>query len=146
MLIRCEELDVIIREKDLDGFDGRIYKNRIAINRKLESKTKACVLAEELGHFFMNSGNILDQTKENNRKQELKARRWSYDKLIGLQGIVVSFEAGCQSIDSICEFLEISEEFLKSALNDYRHRYGVSTRFEEYVIYFEPGLAVFKFI
>lgn len=52
-----------VKEKDLQGSDGRIAGNRIAIRKSLDtSKQKMCVLAEELGHSATGTGDILDQS------------------------------------------------------------------------------------
>lgn len=75
---------LIVREKNLPGYKGRIYNNRIAIRRNMTSTEKGCVLAEELGHHYTTVGNILDQSAAMNRKQEYRARLWAYNKLVGL--------------------------------------------------------------
>lgn len=52
---------------------GLYYDKHIAINKDLETDTdKACILAEELGHHYTTVGNILDQSKAENKnsKQE----------------------------------------------------------------------------
>lgn len=54
---------------------GLYYNGTIGIDKNIETdKEKACVLAEELGHYHTSSGNILDQGDVFNRKQELRAR------------------------------------------------------------------------
>lgn len=59
----------------------------IGINKNIKtSKERACVLAEELGHYYKTVGNILDQSNTENRKQEQKARLWAYNKMIGQIG------------------------------------------------------------
>ena len=96
LLIESETQNLIVKEKDLPGYNGRIYKNRIAIRKNLNRTEKKCVLAEELGHHYTSVGNILDMEDLSNRKQERQARLWGYNKLIGLTGIVNAFESGCQ--------------------------------------------------
>ena len=83
-------MNLIVKEKDIPGYGGRICNNRIAIHKGLSSQSeKACVLAEELGHYHTTYGNILDESDISNRKQELQARAWGYDKQIGLLGLMV---------------------------------------------------------
>mgnify|MGYP003379396717 FL=1 len=108
------------------------------------SAEKSCILAEELGHHYTTVGNILDQSSVSNRKQELRARMWAYNKLIGLIGIIKSYEHGCQSYHEMAEYLDVTEEFLRDALEKYRQKYGVCTTVDNYIIYFEPGLGVVK--
>lgn len=136
---------LIVKEKYIPGYGGRIYKNRIAIHNEIRTfSEKSCVLAEELGHHYTTVGNILDQSSVSNRKQELRARMWAYNKLIGLLGIVKSYEHGCRSLYDMAEYLEVTEEFLKDALERYRQKYGMYTIVDNYIIYFEPGLGVVK--
>ncbi|MGG1991178.1 hypothetical protein [Brevibacillus brevis] len=56
---------------------GLYSDNIIGINKFIPTSIeKLCVLAEELGHYFTSSGDILDQSKIVNRKQEKRARSW----------------------------------------------------------------------
>lgn len=144
LLIEADGNSLITKEKPLKSCDGRIKGNRIAIKSSLTMTQKKCVLAEELGHFHTTVGDILDQNICQNRKQELKARLWSYDKLIGLKGIIASYKHGCQSINEIAEYLDITEEFLSDAIDRYRSKYGVFTKLDNYIIYFEPNLRVIE--
>ena len=124
----CDE-GLIVKEKDLRAYDGRIKGKRIAIRKSIKTETeKACVLAEELGHHYTTSGNILDMTNVQNRKQEHHARMWAYDRMIGLIGIVSAYKAGCKNAFEIAEYLEVSESFLMEALENYKTKYGICTR------------------
>jgi hypothetical protein len=40
--------------------------------------------------------------------------------------------------------LDVTEEFLKDALECYREKYGISTGIDGYIIVFEPTLAVIE--
>lgn len=142
LLIESETQNLIVKEKDLPGYNGRIYKNRIAIRKNLNRTEKKCVLAEELGHHYTSVGNILDMEDLSNRKQERQARLWGYNKLIGLTGIVNAFESGCQSAYETAEFLEVTVEYLQECINCYRDKYGICTEIDNYIIYFIPNLAV----
>lgn len=134
---------LVVREKALSSSDGLIYKNRIAISDRLEtSAEKACVLAEEIGHYYTAVGDIVNLQNIENLKQEQKGRLHGYNRMIGLRGIIDAFNAGCQSRHEIAEFLEVTEEFLQEAINCYRDKYGICTTIDNYVIYFIPNLAV----
>jgi hypothetical protein len=138
--------NLIVKEKDLQGRDGLIKENRIAIRTDLTNTQKSCVLAEELGHYHMNVGNILDLTDPNNVKQEYLGRMWGYNRLIGLMGIIKAYEAGCQTKYEIADFLNVTEDFLSEALESYTHKYGVCTVLDNYTIYFLPCLGVMKIV
>lgn len=145
LLDEAQSEGLIVKEKYIPGYGGRIYKNRIAIHNEIRtSSEKSCVLAEELGHHYTTVGNILDQSSVSNRKQELRARMWAYNRQIGLLGIIKSYEHGCRNLYDMAEYLEVTEEFLKDALERYRQKYGMYTVVDNYVIYFEPGLGVVK--
>lgn len=144
LLKEYDATELIIKEKDLQGSNGRIRGNRIAIKKDISLRQKACVLAEELGHYHTTVGDILDQTDVSNRKQERTARLWAYNKQIGLSGLVHCFEARCQNIHEMADHLGVTEAFLQDALECYRQKYGICTSYQQYTIYFEPKLAICK--
>jgi hypothetical protein len=65
-----EEIEVVCIP--LHGKLKGLYScNVIAINSNTATEAeKACILAEELGHYHTTVGDILDQSKTQNRKQE----------------------------------------------------------------------------
>ena len=147
LLEEAHENGLIVREKELSGSDGLIYKNRIAISDRLEtSAEKACVLAEEIGHYHTAVGDIVDLQNIENLKQEQKGRLHGYNRMIGLRGIIDAFNAGCQSRHEIAEFLEVTEEFLQEAIDCYTGKYGEYATLDNYIIYFIPYLGVMEMI
>ena len=99
LLKEADYNNLITKEKELPISKGRIKGNRIAIRKGLTEKEKKCVMAEELGHYYTGIGNILDQSNISNRKQELHGRIYSYNRLIGLTGIIEAYKHNCQTID-----------------------------------------------
>lgn len=146
LLQEADDYGVITKEKKLLSSDGRIHNNHIAIRKGLSTAQKKCVLAEEISHYLINVGDILDQTNTSNRKQEHLARMKAYNKLVGLQGIVSAYKAGCKSAYEMAEYLDITEEFLNDAIQKYTSKYGVYTILDNYVIYFIPTLGVMELI
>lgn len=145
LLMEAEKEGVIVREKDIPGYGGRTYENRIAIHKDIAtSKEKTCVLAEELGHYHTTIGDIHDQSLASNRKQELHARLHGYNRLIGLNGIIRAYRHHCQNLAEMAEYLEVTETFLKEALEIYRQKYGTGVEIDNYVVIFEPRLAVLE--
>lgn len=139
--------NVSVIEMDLsqiDGLKGLCYNGQIAIKQNMPEVEKSCVLAEELGHYYTTVGDIIDQSSAANRKQELRARLWAYNCQIGLQGIIKTFEHGCKNVHEMADCLDVTEEFLKEAITAYRSKYGVCTEFDNYIIFFEPHIAVLK--
>ncbi|MGB8455158.1 MAG: ImmA/IrrE family metallo-endopeptidase [Anaerocolumna sp.] len=139
--------NLFVKEVDLyevEGLKGLYIDGCIAIDKHLSTKEKGCVLAEEIGHHLTSAGNILDQTADSNRKQEYRARLVSYDIQVGLEGIIKCYDAGCNSLYAMAEYLDITEAYLKDALDAYKNKYGTYVEYKNYVIYFAPCLGVLK--
>lgn len=118
---------VDIYEKPMTSRIKGLYSdNVIWINKFIPTTSeKACILAEELGHYYTSVGNILDQDDINNRKQERRARGWAYERLIPWKKIVHAYHNGARSNYELAEELDVSERFLESALHYYREKYGL---------------------
>ena len=99
---------------------------------------------EELGHFYTSTGNILDMSDTANRKQEQRARLWAYNKQVGISGIIDCYKAHCRTLHDMAEHLNVTEKFLKDAIDCYRHKYGICTKVDNYVIGFEPTFYVLE--
>lgn len=139
--------DLIIKEKPLQSSNGRIYNNRIAIRHDLDTVNKACTLAEELGHYYTSTGDIIEQENTGNRKQEHRARILAYEKLLPLQLFILAFKHGCHGIHETAEFLEVSEEFLTECVKAYYNKYRAFLEFNDYLFMFsETGLNISKTI
>lgn len=130
-----------------DRIKGIYCNGNIAINKSIkEPAEESCVLAEELGHYYTSTGDILDLNDVRNRKQELKARMWAYNQQIGLMGLVRAFEQGCRTLNETAEYLDVTEQFLAEALERYQQKYGICTTVDNYIVYFEPNLRIGKMI
>lgn len=123
---------------------GLYCDGTIAINKDLTDTQKACVLAEELGHYYTSTGDILDQSDPAHRKQELHARLWGYNRAVGLSGIIHGYRKHCRNQHELAECLHVSEEYLQEAIACYRDKYGCSVEVDGYLIVFEPCLAVYE--
>lgn len=142
-----ENISVIENAPFQSNSDGLINGDVIGLNRKIRSSRKrACILAEELGHYHTTVGDIICQSSASDRKQERRARAWAYEKMVGLMGIIKSYMHGCSTLYEMSEYLEVTEEFLAEALAYYKGKYGICTTIDNYVIYFEPSMGVFELI
>lgn len=138
-------IHVIDYDFNSEKIKGLYCDGIIGLNKNLDSLTeKSCVLAEELGHYYTTSGNIIDQSDVMNRKQELKARFVGYNIRIGVLGLIKAFEHGCQSYNEVADYLEVTEEYLKEAIECYTQKYGTHTVVDNYIIYFIPRLGIMK--
>lgn len=127
-----------IKERPLAANDGRIRGKEILIRQNMSNCQKACVLAEELGHYHTTTGNILNQNNSSNQKQERTARLWAYRKMITLEKLVSAKNAGCRNGYEIAEFLDVTEEFLNNAILCYQAIYGKGLQKDDYLILFDP--------
>lgn len=136
----CQDNSIeIIEEEFSDRIKGLYCDGTIALNCNLpNSAEKACVLAEELGHYHTSYGNIIAQSDIINRKQEQLARAWAYNKMIDLYGLILCFQRGCSSTYEAAEYLGVTEGFFKEAIRYYKQHYGSSTQIDNYMIFFEP--------
>ena len=145
LLNTADQAGLTVKEKPLSESDGLIKGNRIAIRKDIPTQAeKSCVLAEELGHYFTSAGNILDQTDTVNRRQEYRARLYGYNLQIGLRGIISAHTAGCRNLYEMADYLDVTEEYLKEALDCYQSKYGEYVKVDNYMIYFIPTLAVLE--
>lgn len=145
LLTSAEDNGLTVKEADLQTHDGLIYGQCIAIRKTLPTSiSKACVLAEEIGHSMKNVGDVLDQNDVINRQQERKARLWAFDNMIGLIGLISAFNYGCRNRHEMAKYLDVTEDFLQEALDAYKDKYGCDVKIDNYLIRFIPYLSVAK--
>lgn len=140
LLDEADSHQLKVKEKTLNQYNGLIVGNKIAIRKDIETETeKSCVLAEELGHYYTSSGDILDQSKPENRKQEHHARLWAYNKMITMDKLANARKSGCRNRYEIAEYLDVTEEFLQEAIDSYKEIFGAGYhQYGDYLICFEP--------
>ena len=146
LLVEAENNNLIVKEKPLPISKGRIKGNRVAIRKGMTESEKACVLAEELGHHYTAVGNIIDQSAVENRKKEMYGRIWAYNKQVGLTGLINAYKNHCQNSSEVAEFLGVTDEFLNDTLSYYKSKYGCHTQVDNYIIFFEPNIAIMELI
>ena len=127
-----------------NGYSGFYKDGVILIDKNLSERRKAEVLYEELAHHKLTYGNILDQSKFNNRKFENYARRYGYEAALPLRIIVEAYNYGVSNLYELAEYVQLSEEYIAEILKHYKNKYGIGTHFGEYLITFDP-LRVFKY-
>ncbi|HDH7018447.1 TPA: toxin [Staphylococcus aureus] len=134
-----------IREADVlpDNLDGVWLGDLILIKRGLSDREKAGILFEELAHNKLTYGDIADYSKFNNRKFESYARRHGFISAVPLREIVEAYNYGVRNLYELSEYLQLSEEYILEAIEQYKKIYGIGTHYGEYSITFEP-LRVFK--
>lgn len=141
------ENGILIKEVNFNSNSDGLYKNnKIALNKnRLNTMAeKTCTLIEELSHHHYNCGDILDDKDITNRKQEYRARLYSYNKLIGFNGLINAYKANCQNAHEFAEYLNVTVEFLYDALECYEAKYGEIMYFDNYMIIFRDGIRIIE--
>ena len=146
LLDLAEKENLVVKEADLRLYDGLIRNNKIAIRQTLPAREKKQVLAEEIGHARTSAGDIIDYRDPNNLKQEMGARLAGYELLVGIDGIIKAYEAGCRNLYEMAELLGVTEEYLQDAMERYHGKYGLYVSYKDYCVIFEPSLAVIKML
>lgn len=138
--IATDTYGVYVTEKTFKSNSKGLCKgNKIGISLKLKTNPeKACVLAEELGHYITNYGNIIDLRSVCNQKQELRARVWAHQKLILIDDFISAYKEGCRNQYELAEFLNVTEEFLVEAIETFERKHGPFYVQNNYVVYFRP--------
>jgi len=153
-LTKKEELEQLAFEEGVpvdyvnfrsERLSGLYIDGSVALKSGMTSTKTADTLAEELGHHYTTVGNILDQTNLEARKQERAARMWAYNLRIPLLDLVKAYKAHCRNTFEVAEYLDVSEDTLKEALEFYRQKYGIGVMVGDYYIRFEPHLDVFEY-
>lgn len=146
LLSQADKLGIKVKEIDFECDEecGYYSNNKILINSRISEVQKYAVLAEELGHHHTSVGDITDQSKLENRKQELIARRWAYEKLVGIVDLINAYNHGCQNKYEIAKYLNVTEKFLSEALEYYSCKYEKGYRIDVYWINFNNGLNILK--
>lgn len=148
LLNEAYQLKIDVYEEPMKARNKGLYgDNVIWINKNIRTSIeKACVLAEELGHYHTSVGDIIDQSKIQNIKQEKLARKWASNRLVSPARLIDAFEYGCRSRYEIADFLNVTELFLDDSLNFYREKYGAEMQVDEIHTLFLDPLAVYKTI
>ena len=137
-------VDIIDYDFESSNLKGLYQDNTIALSKQLRTiNERKCILAEELGHHYTSSGNILDQNNTNNRKQEYKARTWAIRKLIHPDDLIRAFSKGCRDRYEISDYLDITEDFLDQSLEYFKTQYPNGYISEKYYVMFIPQLRIF---
>lgn len=121
-------------------------KPAILLNNRLSGREKRCVLAEEAGHHYRTTGNIINAEDAFNRKQEEAGRRWAYEELVPLDRLAaICLEDEHLPLWDLAEALDVTEEFLISSLNYYRDKYGCLTELPDgIIVQFEPHFDIYR--
>lgn len=104
---------------------GLCKGSKIGIKKDMTNTEKACVLAEEIGHYHTTVGNILNQKNASQRKQEKIARKWAVNRMLKIEDLFDAVLDGCQTLYDVAEYLGVTEIFLYDAIAVFKQKYGL---------------------
>jgi hypothetical protein len=143
LLVEADLEGINICEEDIGKLKGLYVDGNIILNSSLKTYTeKACVLAEEMGHHHTTVGNILDQSKAVNRKQERRARAWAFERLIDLNSLINASMHGIRNKYELAEYLGVTERFVDKAMQYFREKHGLYCKTSNYIIFFDPLMVI----
>lgn len=146
LIKKAENQNIEVFERRMSSSLKGLYGDNVVwINANIETEAeKICILAEELGHHYTTSGDILDQKNISNKQQEQRARAWAYMHLIPLEKLVEAYRTGIQNRNELADFLDVPEYFIEAAIIFYKEKYGIYKIIDNYIIYFDPLIVLEK--
>jgi hypothetical protein len=144
-IVEAEKMGFKVYELPFKKLLGYYEDGAIGVDVRLSFNNKNCIISEETGHGLKNVGNILDQRRVMNRRQELLGRAYAYDRLVSPRHLVNAFLHGCCNLHDTCEYLNVPEWFFNEAIYYNARRYGHYVRLGEFEIRFNaPSVNVRK--
>lgn len=116
-----------------------IIKNDIFMLNGLTEAEENTLIAEEICHKSLTSGNILRTKNLWNVKQELLARRKAHYLLIPFAKLKECFDEGLTEYYEVAEYLNVTEKFLREAVINFRQKFGYMYHDKKTDCYFNFG-------
>ena len=149
----CEELmsvtpeldflyDPLMPEKQKGFLDGDV----VYLNPKQSYYELPCTIGEEIAHYLTTVGDITRQKTLNDKKQERQTRTLGAVIVVSPYEIINCYENGCKTLAESANFLQITIETLKTAIEYYARKFnGIKTE-NNYTLLFQKNgtVAVLK--
>ncbi|MGX1262958.1 ImmA/IrrE family metallo-endopeptidase [Rossellomorea marisflavi] len=131
---------VSVFEVKMQGRIKGLYSDDVIwINEAIDTDSeKYSILAEEFGHYNTSVGNIIDQSKLINRKQEQRARTWAYEYTIPISKIVSAHKAHVKNKFELAEYLGVTEDFVERTIERYIEKYGDYVSYKNFTVCLNP--------
>lgn len=126
---------------------GLAVDGGIGLSSEIETeRERKCILAEEIAHTELNTGDILDLSNASNRKQEMRAHKRAVYNLVPFERLIDAIIdlRDETSIYSLARELDVTEEFIVEAIEIYSNKYGERKDYGAYVVFFHPFRVVEK--
>ena len=97
----------------------------ITLNSSLETTCERCsVLAEELGHYYTTPIDLFSAAHDLQEAYERRAVAWAANALLPPAKLISAWRAGVREPWELAEYCDVTESFLKRAMELYAARYG----------------------
>lgn len=116
----------------------------VLLNGHMERREERCVLAEEAGHHYRSCGSALDSLDPAQRRNELAGRAWAYDQLVPLRLLIRAWRAGNRTSSDLADALDVTEPFLRDAIDYYHRKNGALVTCGHWVMQFDPYFDIYQ--
>ncbi len=131
---------VTVVDYDLgEKLSGLYCDGYVLINKNSDAAEKYCTLAEELGHYYTATENIVEADTIDKCRQEQQGRRWGYEKILPLETIIDAVINGYDNIALLTEELDVTPEYLQDALIYYNQKHGPELEYHDHIVFFSDG-------
>ena len=122
LISKHHHLQYVFTDKMPDVLKGLCYDDEIHINTNVHKNRAELIvtISEEIAHYETGSGNITKQNSISEIKQEHKARKYGNFRLVSLEDLIHCRELGYKLPHEIADELEITEECVINAIDNYR--------------------------
>lgn len=144
LLVEAYKKGYKVKEIDLKTRKGHCFDKRIAIDKNIATTVeKSCILQEEINHGQYTIGDISDQSKIENVKQELFVRAKTIEILCNPNKIIDVIKRNATTKNEIIEMLDVTEELFDEAVNYYSRKSPKYTK-DSVTLYFDNQLVIHK--
>ena len=142
LLDKAFENGIKIKDKRCFDSDAKalIVNNLIGLSEELETTAeKKCVLSEELAHYELGGGCILDIENDiNASRSEYRAMKKAVFDVIKPYDFIEAYKNGVKDQFELADFLNVPIDFLDEAIKIYRQTHGDFLKVGDYLICFNP--------
>lgn len=125
-----------------DKTKGLYCDGYVFIDKHCAESEKFCALAEELGHHYTATSNIVSLDTMEKRKQEQLGRRWGYETILSLERILDAIIEGYDNLADLAEQLYVTPEYLQEALLYYGQKHGAEIMYHDHRVIFSDASVI----
>lgn len=136
LMLDYPELEYKIEPKMPDSQKGLYINNVVYLNPNQTREEITGTLAEEIGHHLTSVGDIIEQSSNEERQQEQRARDYGCKLLITPQDFIDCYHERFTYVWECAEFLGVTTKYLQEAIKSYAKIHENGLTYENYQIIF----------